>query len=286
MAMDYAVTLPQLGRAASSNSIKDAAVLAEILGFSDVWANDHIGFAPSTEHPSPRMFDPFTTMTTAAAVTTTIGIGSQITAAYYPPALLAKMLASIDAMSGGRLKVAIGTGWQPEEFSALGSDFGTRGSRTDEIIGILRSAWETGNLEHIGPYYTLPNVKIMPPPPNRKIPLWIAGTARPATRRAIKLGDGYHGLPTRRETLPDKQLPVSWVPGFVRDLRIQRPEPSFTISMYTHDWDPGECDADSIRRERDFFESAGVQHVAVALSRTDAASWMHSIEELARILEL
>src|SRR6266446_1067439 len=61
--------------------------LAEDIGFSDVWLNDHIGFASNTEHPSPRMFDPLSSMAIAAAVTTTIGIGSQITAAYYPPIL-------------------------------------------------------------------------------------------------------------------------------------------------------------------------------------------------------
>jgi hypothetical protein len=108
----------------------------------------------------------------------------------------------------------------------------------------------------------------------------------PAIERAVRLGDGYHGLPTRRETLPDKQLPVSRLPAVVRALRERRPEPSFTISMYTHDWDPGESDADSIRRERDLFAEAGVQHVVAAFSRTDAAAWMRSVEQLTRILGL
>jgi probable F420-dependent oxidoreductase len=284
MSIKYAIALPQLGRAASSESIKHIARLAEDLGFSDVWVNDHIGFAPTTEHPSPRMFDPFSTMATAAAVTTKIGIGSQITAAYYPPILLAKMLASIDSLSGGRLKIAIGTGWQPAEFAALGSDFATRGQRTDEIISILRCCWESGSSEHQGEFYRFPNVKVMPPPPNRKIPIWIAGTARPALDRAVRLGDGYHGLPTRRETMPDKQLPVSQVPALIRDLRSKRPDVSFCISMYTHDWDPAHCEADSISRERDFFAEAGVQHVVAALGQSNAASWMRSVESLASIV--
>jgi probable F420-dependent oxidoreductase len=284
--MKYAVALPQLGRAASAQSIKEVARLAEDLGFSDIWVNDHIGFAPSTEHPSPRMFDPFSCMATAAAVTSTIGIGSQVTAAYYPPVLLAKMLSSLDSLSNGRLKIAIGTGWQPEEFAVLGSDYHTRGKRTDEIISILRSCWLSGNTQHEGEHYGFPEVKIAPPPPNRVIPIWVAGTAKPAIDRAARLGDGYHGLPTRREELPDKQLPVSRVPELVRDLRSRRPDPEFCISMYTHDWDPGEFGPDAIRRERDFFEEAGVQHVVAAFGRTDVGSWMRSVESLARLLDL
>jgi probable F420-dependent oxidoreductase len=282
--MRYAVALPQLGRAASAESIKQTARLAEELGFSDVWVNDHIGFAPSTEHPSPRMYDPFSMMATAAAVTSTIGIGSQITASYYPPILLAKQLASLDSLSGGRVKIAVGTGWQPEEFAILGSDFGNRGQRTDEIISILRGCWATGNSQHDGEHYSFPKVKIAPPPPNRSIPIWIAGTAQRALDRAVRLGDGYHGLPTRREALPDKQLPMSRVSETVRELRRRRPDSMFCISMYTHDWDPFESDADSIRRERDHFEEAGVQHVVAALSRKDARSWMGSVEKLAHML--
>lgn len=285
--MKYAVTLPQLGRAANAQSIKDTARLAEQLGFSDVWVNDHIGFAATTEHPSPRMFDPISTMATAAAVTSTIGIGSQITASYYPPILLAKMLADIDSLSNGRVKIAIGTGWQAEEFAVLGADFNNRGQRTDEIVNILRSCWESGNSQFDGDFYSFPSVKIMPPPPNRVIPLWFAGTAQVAIDRAVRLGDGYHGLPTRGETVPgDKRLTVSSIPNLVHEIRARRPEESFCISMYTHDWDPVEFDSDTIKRERDFFLEAGVQHVVAALARTDADSRTRAVESLARLLEI
>lgn len=287
MPLQYAVALPQLGRAATPQNLKETARLAEDLGFSDVWVNDHIGFAPTTEHPSPRMYDPFSCLATAAAVTTRIGLGSQITASYYPPVLLAKLLASLDSLSGGRLKVAIGVGWQPEEFAALGSEFHTRGKRTDEVITILRSCWETGSSAFEGEHYRFPDVRIAPPPPNRRIPIWIAGTTGPALDRAIRLGDGFHGLPTRREPLLyDRQTAISAVPAIVRDMRTSRPDPSsFVISVYTHEWDPAEFDADTIRRERDFLDAAGVQHVVAAFGRSDATSWMRSIETLRRILE-
>jgi len=74
--MQSAVTLPQLGHASSGTSIRDTARLAEELGFSDVWVIDHIGFAPETNHPSPRMYEPLTALAMAAAVTERIGLGT------------------------------------------------------------------------------------------------------------------------------------------------------------------------------------------------------------------
>src|SRR3954447_27068815 len=85
MAMDVAVTLPQLGHAANRRSIRRAAIQAEELGFSHVWVNDHITFPLGQSHPSPYMYDPLLTLATAAAVTGRIGIGGQVTAAYYAP---------------------------------------------------------------------------------------------------------------------------------------------------------------------------------------------------------
>lgn len=287
MAMQYAVALPQLGRAASAESIMATARLAEELGYSDVWVNDHIGFAPSTEHPSPRLYDPLSCLALALAATSRIGLSSHINAAYYPPVYLAKVLASLDSLSGGRIKIAVGAGWQKAEFDAMGSDFHTRGKRTNEIIAVLRSCWENGHCAFAGEFYTFPEVKISPPPAHR-IEVWIAGTTPPACDRATRLGDGYQGLPTRREPVTyDRQTGVSALPALIRSLRAHRPDPSsFRVSMYTHDWDPGESDPDAIRRERDFFEQAGVQHVVAALARRDADSWLRAVEDLARILEI
>jgi hypothetical protein len=77
------------------------------------------------------------------------------------------------------------------------------------------------------------------------------------------------------------------LPNIVAALRDERPDPSdFIVSIYTHDWEPAETDIDLIRRERDFFSESGVQHVACALSRTDAQGWMRSVETLAKALEI
>jgi probable F420-dependent oxidoreductase len=271
-----AITLPQLGHASSGPNIRRAARQAEELGYADVWVNDHISFPVGQTHPAPYMYDPLLSLATAAAVTERIGLGSQITAAYYPPVYLANALASLDSLSGGRLKIAVGVGWSQKEFEALGSDFHTRGKRTDEIIEILRTCWESKVASHAGEHYSFPPLKILPPPAHR-IPVWIAGNSEPVYRRAARLGDGFHGGSEPRFNMA--------MPGVVARLRADRPDPAdFTCSVYTHDWDPAERPADDIRRERDFYGTGGVQHVVAALSRRDIDAWLASVDRLATIL--
>jgi probable F420-dependent oxidoreductase len=290
----YAVALPQLGHASSGRAIKAAARQAEELGFADLWVNDHIA-APLDPFPGQPglgpdshavwMYDPLQTAATAAAVTESIGIGVQVVAAYYPPVYLANALASLDSLSEGRLKVTVGVGWVPGEFAALGSDFRTRGRRTDEIIPILRACWDQPVAEYDGEFYQIPPLRILPTPAHR-IPIWIAGTRRPAFRRAVRLGDGYHGQPTRRDVPAEGPMTSnSELRTIIGDLRRERAdEETFTISVYTHEWDPAEVEDDVIRRERDYYIEIGVQHVVVALSRRTTDGWLRSVERLARIL--
>jgi probable F420-dependent oxidoreductase len=278
MPMEYAITLPQGGRAANPESIKQTAVLAEELGYSHVWVNDHITFPAGQDHPSPYSFDPLMTLATAAAVTSTIGIGSQITAAYYSPLWLANALASLDKLSNGRLIIAIGVGWSKPEFEALGSNFADRGVRTNEIIEILRTAWEKDFVPIDTPHYHLPGVKILPKPAHR-IPIWVAGHSEPGYRRAVERADGFHGEQggdIQPENIADR----------VARIRRDRPEQSFTFSVYTWGWDLGERSEEDVLRDRDTYEAAGVQHVVISLRSRDAESRLQTVERLAKIFDL
>jgi probable F420-dependent oxidoreductase len=275
--MDIAVTLPQGGRAANPDSIKRTAVRAEELGYSDVWANDHITFPAGQRHPSAYSFDPLMTLATAAAITSDIGIGTQITAAYYTPLWLANALASLDTLSNGRLTIAVGVGWSKPEFEALGSKFEDRGVRTNEIVGILRTAWESDFVPIDTPHYHLPPVKILPKPAHR-IPIWIAGHSEPGYRRAVELGDGFHAE-AGDDRFNDPEARVA-------DVRRFRPEESFTFSVYTWEWSPAERNEADILRERDIYEAAGVQHVVIALRSADPEARLQMVERLAKLLEL
>ena len=130
MALAYAMALPQGGRGASPKAIRQIALLAEELGYSHLWVNDHITSPLGQEtHISPYMFDPFMTIATAAAMTQEIGIGVQVVAPYYEPLWLANALASLDTLCSGRTVVSLGVGWSKPEFDALSSEFSTRGTR-------------------------------------------------------------------------------------------------------------------------------------------------------------
>jgi probable F420-dependent oxidoreductase len=279
MTIDYAMALPQGGRGASADAIRRIAVLAEELGYSHVWVNDHITSPQGQEsHISPFMFDPMMTIATAAAVTSTIGLGVQLVAPYYEPLWIANALASLDALSGGRVLASFGVGWSKAEFDALSSDFSTRGARVEEIVGIIRTAWSQDHVALKTAHYDLPPVKIAPKPAH-PIPIWIAGTSERAYRRAAEIGDGYHGHAVQDITAEN-------VADRVARIRAARPEASFTFSLYTWEWDLERRSEDEILAEQVAFEAAGVQHVVISLGTADLAVRETNVRRLAELLDL
>src|SRR6478609_6575702 len=140
--MQVGIHLPQFGRASSPTAITEAARLAEELGFADVWVSDHVAIPAAQDYPSPYLYDPLLTLAWAAAATERVGLGTSVLVVpQHNPLALANSLASLDALSGGRLTIAAGVGWSEAEFAALGQSFHDRGRRMDEIIGLLRACW-------------------------------------------------------------------------------------------------------------------------------------------------
>ena len=130
--MKVGIHLPQYGRTAGPDAVRRAAQAAEALGYSDVWVSDHVIHPAAQDYPSPFLIDPFVTLTWAAASTSSIGLGTSVVVLpQYHPLWLANTTSSLDAMSGGRLKLGVGVGWSEAEFDALGQDFHNRGRRTD-----------------------------------------------------------------------------------------------------------------------------------------------------------
>ncbi len=277
--MEFAIALPQGGRAAGRDPIRETAALVEELGYSHLWVNDHVTSPKGQEsHISPFMFDPMMTAATAAAITSSIGVGIQLTIPYYEPLWLANALASLDQLSGGRVLVSAGVGWSPEEFAALSSDFSTRGVRADEIIGILRTAWTGDYVQIDTAHYRSPLVKIAPKPAH-PIPIWVSGTSERAYRRAVELGDGFHAHAVQDITAENAAAKVARI-------RRDRPDESFTVSVYTWEWDLSRRSEAEILAERDAFAAAGVQHVVIALGDPDRESRTTNIRRLAELLEV
>jgi len=111
---------------------------------------------------------------------------------FVAPVLLAKQLATLDIVSGGRLDAGLGLGWSPEEFTATGAHIGDRGRRADEFIDVLRKLWTDEVVEHAGEFYDVPSMRMEPKPVQRPHPpILLGGSAPVALRRAGRLSDGW-----------------------------------------------------------------------------------------------
>ena len=273
--MRYGIHLPQYGRASGPDAIRDAARHAEVLGFDDVWVSDHIVQPAAQTYPSPYLYDPLLTLTWAAAATERIGLGTSVLVVpQYHPLWLATATSSLDALSGGRLVLAVGVGWSEAEFEALGQDFHTRGARTDEILDILRAVWTTDPTSYHGAHYTFDDIPVQPKPAHA-IPIWVGGSSDAAYRRAAA-AQGFQLIGLKPDTV---------VEPIVR-LRAMHPDPeSFTISLRTG-WDPQGMDPAEIASEQAAFEAAGIQHVVSAPWRSTLEEWLESMTRLAAILSL
>jgi probable F420-dependent oxidoreductase len=271
--MQVGVHLPQYGRVAGPDAIGRAAVYAEELGFLDMWVSDHTVHPSAQTYPSPHLFDPLITLTWAAAVTERIGIGTSVLVVpMHNPLELANSLASLDALSGGRLTVAVGVGWSEQEYVALGYDFQGRGQRLDEAIALFRRAWSEDPVSFHGRFTNFDDLRIFPKP-SHQIPIWIGGSSEPAYRRAAALGDGYQAVGLS----PEEAGPV------VARIRRDRPDESFPISLRTG-WDPQGMDPNRIRDELAAFGEAGIQHVVAAPWRRDLDDWLRSMDQLAELV--
>ena len=192
--MTAGVHLPQAGPAASGEALRRTAVLAEELGFADVWVSDHLAVPTGSDYPpSAYVFEPLTTMSWIAAHTKRVGIGTTVLVLpMRHPLNVAKSVATIDQFSGGRVILGVAAGWLEAEFDALGIPFHERGARTDEAISMLRSFWTSDHITETYPVHhsTLASMRTLPQPV-RHVPMWIGGHADVALRRAFA-GDFAH----------------------------------------------------------------------------------------------
>ena len=191
--MKFGVAVPNYGETLSVDGLVSVARTAESLGYDSLWATDHILMPRSSGTPYERILDSITTISYLAGVTSRVQLGvSALIIAMRNPIVAAKQLATIDALSGGRLAFAVGVGWNDKEFHSLGSDFGTRGRRVDESIRLVRELFE-GITSFRGTRTQLDfKDAVFEPRPSHRVPIWIAGNSPAAMKRAATLGDAWH----------------------------------------------------------------------------------------------
>jgi probable F420-dependent oxidoreductase len=210
------------------------------------------------------------TLTWAAAATSRVGLGTSVLVLpMRHPLPLAKELATLQNLSGGRLVLGAGVGWLEAEFEALGVPFRRRGRRMDEGIAMMRAVWNDDPISiatrHIPA--VIDGMRMLPKP-ERPIPIWIGGTSEPALARALRL-DGWHG---------SRCTPVQAAP-IVERLRAARPGPDFAVSL-RYGWN-GRDDME-LRARLEGYAAVGVEHVLVEPAERELSDWLAAVERIAR----
>jgi probable F420-dependent oxidoreductase len=270
--MQLGIHLPHIGRKAGPDALRRAAVQAEELGFSDVWVSEHVILPKAAPYPpSPSFYEPILTLTWAAAVTRRVRLGtSVIVLPMHHPVPMAKQLATLQCLSGGRVIFGVGVGWLEAEFAALGAPFRERGRRMDESIALMRALWTEDPVTFQTRHIAAEIVEMrMQPPPVAPIPIWVGGGSAAAQARATRACDGWHG--TRLS--PEQAAPV------VQRLRAERPDPGFAISLRVG-WDGK--DAGELRQRLAAYADAGVGHILAEPAERELDAWLASVEKIAR----
>lgn len=169
------------------------------LGFSHVLAYDHVlGADPMVHAPWTGPYDatstfhePFVMFGFLAAITDVELITGVIIGPQRQTALIAKQAAEVDLLTGGRFRLGLGVGWNPVEYDSLGQEFGTRGRRLSEQIGLLRELWTQPTVTFEGEFDRVVGAGIAPAPIQRPIPIWLGGRSNAAYRRIGALADGW-----------------------------------------------------------------------------------------------
>jgi probable F420-dependent oxidoreductase len=203
--MRFGLALPQYGFSLPSGEVGFETTAAwarraEELGFDSVWLSDHFfyTFARYGGDPTPiPAIEPLTALAGLAAITSRVRLGTLVLCApFRHPALLAKMAATIDRLSGGRLDLGLGTGWFQEEFDAFGFRFGSIGERFAALEDTLAavSALQSGEpATYVGSSVVLRDARMLPAPVNGRVPVWVGGKGGPRLLRLIaKYADGWN----------------------------------------------------------------------------------------------
>lgn len=206
--MRIGVVFPQTEIGSDPAAVKDYAQAAEDLGFTHILAYDHVIGANLASRPGWRppyshldMFhEPFVLYGFLAGLTKKIELVSGIIILpQRQTVLVAKQAAALDVLSGGRLRLGIGIGWNPVEYEALGQDFKSRGQRSEEQVQLLRKLWTQELVTFEGAWDKVVDAGINPLPVQRPIPIWFGATDDRALRRLARLGDGWFPLMTPDE---------------------------------------------------------------------------------------
>jgi probable F420-dependent oxidoreductase len=280
--MKFGVFLPVSGRAASRKTLMEAAQQAEALGYDSLWSADRIiipwkiqtAYPYSKEAtfivpPDRPFYDPLTCLAFLAACTENITLGmSVMVLPYRHPLHWAKIAATIDQLSTGRLIMGVGVGWMEEEFAALNAPFKDRGKVSDEQLRMLDKLWRDERVNFAGEYYQFNDIAFNPKPyHNSRIPLWVGGEGRLAQRRAARYGDAWFPYFVR---ITPKALAAGFDNVRSEARAAGRDPEQIALACCL----PIELTAGDVRQEQDYLKGS-IPQVTEALQKFSAAGVTH-----------
>lgn len=291
--MRYGLCLPNFTDLASAESINAAADAADRLGFESVWTTDHVLVPHSDDAADYRTnFDAIETLAWVGARHPGLGLGTSVIVVPQRNAVIvAKELATLDALSSGRVIAGIGVGWSEAEFGNLGvgDRFPVRGAYLEETIGLWRHLWSGSTEPFPGRFHPLEDFVFGPLPAQRSsLPIWIGGRSEPALARAGRVADGYHSsatspaayarrVPTIRSAAEAAGRPMPTLSARVR-VAFDEPAESAEARPYAL-----RGDDQAMRAEIEKWEDIGVEHLAVWFGGHSPAELVAAAERFANL---
>ena len=214
--MKFGFSLIVRGNEATPDTFARIAERAEALEIDSLWCSAHVIVPPQVksgyilipgrkhpEHWKECYWEPFTVLSYLAALTSKITLGTSVVIVpMHNPIELAKQVAEVDQLSGGRFVFGVGVGWFEEEFEVLGQDFHNRGARTDEALDLMKALWGDDPVSFRGRYHQVEEAFFSPKPRQRPSPpIWVAGGSKAALKRAARCADAWHPVRPTFETL-------------------------------------------------------------------------------------
>ena len=262
------------GLVTSGPFMREFAALVDECGVESVWGVEHVVVAADYDPKYPYssdgrmpggdparsgavpMVDPLETLAFVAAASTSVKLGTAVVVApLHSPAVLAKRVATVDVLSGGRMLLGLGIGWQREEYDAVGAPFRHRGERLEECIGAMRTLWSDSPASFHGRHVAFDRVYQEPKPAAGRVPIVLGGNSAPAIDRAARIADGWFPF-----TIGPDELAASGAELRRRAAEVGRDPDEVEISAWPGSVDPaGEDDPGFVGR----FVAAGASRILV-----------------------
>ena len=272
--MQLGATLPVADIGTGPGQIRDYAQTVEGLGFNYLQAPDHVlGANPATVTGKGRVgtnenpyHDPFVLFGFLSACTKTLGFAPGVLIlAQRQAALVAKQAACLDVLSGGRLRLGVGVGWNQVEFTGLNKVFSNRGRRSEEQVQVMQALWAQDHVSFKGRYHTIDDAGINPRPASGRIPVWFGGHHEATLQRTAKYGDGWMPL-----AYPADETALGVFDKLNGMIRAEGRDPA---SVGLEVWlSLGSGDEEAWHRDFAFWKKAGVTHIT---AHTTYASGHH-----------